>query len=261
MPVLQSVSSPLGLEPRDKFLTMTIENPPAFRVLALYATTVEPDHVLFAGALLDVCTELAAEKNFQLDAVTDWTTLNDAGLAAYDVVMWINSFPQDAEQRSAFERYMENGGAWLGFHVSAYNDRHTNWPWFVDFLGGAVFYTNNWPPLPAALIVDDQTHPVTQHMPAKYAAPAEEWYMWKPSPRLNADVRVLLTLNPSNYPLGTKDLLTDGDIPVVWTNTRYNMVYINMGHSDKSLSLDIQNTLFEDAILWLGRKGDPIAAE
>ena len=68
-------------------------------------------------------------------------------------------------QRDAFEKYMENGGGWLGFHVAGYNDRTTNWPWFVNFLGGAVFYKNNWPPLPAKLTIDDTSHPVTKGLP------------------------------------------------------------------------------------------------
>src|SRR5208282_984776 len=98
--------------------------------------------------------------------------------------------------------YMENGGAWLGFHFSGYNDKDTNWPWFVGFLGGAVFFSNNWPPLPAKLVIDDRTHPVVTDIPDSYESPANEWYIWKPSPRLNKDVRVLVTLDPSNYPLG-----------------------------------------------------------
>ena len=42
-----------------------------FRVLALYTTTVESDHVLFADVLLAFFTKVAAEKNFQFDATTD----------------------------------------------------------------------------------------------------------------------------------------------------------------------------------------------
>jgi len=83
-------------------------------------------------------------------------------------------------------------------------------------------------------------------------SPANEWYTWKPSPRLNKDVKVLLTLSPANYPLGFKDVITAGDLPVVWTNTRYRMVYINMGHGDRIFSSDVQNRLFENAILWAG---------
>ncbi len=147
---------------------------------------------------------------------------------------------------------MAHGGAWLGFHVAAYNDDSTHWPWFVDFLGGAVFFGNNWPPLPAKLIVDDRAHAVTQNLPATFNAPANEWYIWKPSARLNKDVKVLLTLDPQNYPIGLKDTIAGGDCPVVWTNTRFHMLYINMGHGDKIFTSEIQNKLFENAILWLG---------
>ena len=227
---------------------------PIFRALAFYTMTVEPHHVLFAEAAIGFYTALAAKHHFQFDTTTDWSRMNDGDLASYQVVLWLNDFPQTPSQRLAFERYMQTGGAWLGFHVSAYNDRHTGWPWFVDFLGGAVFHTNNWPPLPAALIVEAQAHPVTQGMPPTYTAPADEWYQWKPSPRLNPDVTVLVTLAPSNYPLGEKDLLTGGDIPVVWTNTKFRMLYLNMGHLDKAFDSGIQNTLFENALLWLGQE-------
>ncbi len=54
---------------------------------------------------------------------------------------------------------MQRGGAWLGFHAAGYNDKDTNWPWFVDFLGGAVFHINSWPPLPARLVIDDPSPP------------------------------------------------------------------------------------------------------
>ncbi|MDF2430406.1 MAG: uncharacterized protein JWP44_37, partial [Mucilaginibacter sp.] len=58
---------------------------------------------------------------------------------------------------------------------------------------------------------------------------------------------------PSNYPLGKKDILRDGDIPVVWTNTKYKMIYMNMGHGDQIFDSATQNKMFEDAVLWLGK--------
>jgi type 1 glutamine amidotransferase len=61
-----------------------------------------------------------------------------------------------------------------------------------------------------------------------------------------------LTLDPSNYPIGKKDIITEGDLPVVWTNTKYRMLYINMGHGPAVYADPIQNELFENAILWLG---------
>jgi len=225
---------------------------PLFKVLALYTTTVESDHVDFARDAIPFYKRLAAEKNFEFDTTTNWANLNEDNLKNYQVVLWLNDFPQNEAQRTAFQHYMETGGAWLGFHVAGYNDSYTKWPWFVNFFGGSVFYNNSWPPLPAKLIVDDTSHPVTLQIPAHYTGPLNEWYGWKPSPRLNKDVKVLVTLDPSNYPLGKKDQIPGGDIPVVWTNTRYHMLYMNMGHGDGIFADPVQNKMFENAILWLG---------
>ena len=232
--------------------THTFGQQTSFKVLAFYSTKVEPDHVLFAEGALKFFSGLSATNNFAFDSTSNWDDMNDFNLAKYHVVVWLNDKPSKAEQRRAFQKYMESGGAWLGFHVAAYNDRDSNWPWFVDFLGGGIFHINSWPPLPAKLTVDDRSHPVTRHIPESFISPDNEWYIWKPSPRLNKDVRVLVTLDPSNYPIGFKDVLTSGDLPVVWTNTKYKMLYMNMGHGDKIFTSPIQNKLIEDAALWLG---------
>jgi type 1 glutamine amidotransferase len=227
---------------------------PSFRVLAFYSKTVESDHVEFAEQAIPFFTGVARKHHFAFETTTRWDDLNTQHLTQYQAVLWLNDSPHTQPQRVAFQRYMAGGGAWIGFHASGYNDEDTHWRWFVEFLGGAVFYSNNWPPLPARLVVDDKAHPVTRDLPTSFTAPANEWYIWKPSPRLNKDVKVLLTLDPSNYPLGFKDTLTAGDLPVVWNNTQYRMIYMNMGHGDKIFSDRTQNRLFENAILWLGRR-------
>ena len=224
---------------------------PAFRAVAFYSTNVERDHVQFAGDALAFFTKLSKEKHFQFDSTSDWSNTNDEFLKNYQVVLWINEFPHMEEERRAFERYMNHGGAWLGFHVSGYNDKDTHWPWFVEFLGGAVFYTNNWPPLPAKLIIDQKNHPVTKNIPSAYRSPINEWYQWKPSPRLNKDIQVLVSLDSSNFTIGKKDIIYNGDLPVVWNNTRYKMLYMNMGHGDQVMTDPIQNRMISNALIWL----------
>ena len=227
----------------------------AFKVLAFYSTDVERDHVEFANDAVHFFDSVAKKKNFVFETTTNWEYTNDTMLKKYDVVMWLNEFAHTEEQRRAFERYMDNGGAWLGFHVSAYNDKDTHWQWFVNFLGGAVFYSNNWPPLAAKLIVDDNMHPVTKGLPKNYLAPISEWYGWTPSPRLNKDVKVLVTLDPANHPFGKKDLIQEGDIPVVWTNTKYRMLYLNMGHGDQVLTDAVyQNKMIVNGLMWVAKK-------
>ena len=224
-----------------------------FQVIAFYSPNAEPDHVQFAEGALKFFSDLATRDNFVFESTTEWANLNAAYLKKYQLVIWLTDSPSNPEQRLAFQHYMENGGAWLGFHCAGYNDKDTNWPWYVDFLGGAVFHINSWPPLPARLVVDDRTHSATTNLPDAFVAPSNEWYVWKPSPRLNPDVRVLLTFDPANYPLGLKDVLTGGDLPAVWTNTKYKMIYMNMGHGDKIFTSATQNKLFENAIVSLGR--------
>ena len=225
-----------------------------FHALAFYTDKGEQDHIDFALQAVRFYGDLAKKSNFSLDSTTNWNDMNADKLKNIQLVIWLNDFPHTPKQRKVFEDYMTHGGAWLGFHVAGYNDESTHWPWFVDFLGGAAFFGNNWPPLPAKLVVDDHTHVLTHNLPATFTAPANEWYIWKPSPRLSKNVKVLLTLDPQNYPIGLKDTITGGDCPVVWTNTRFYMLYINMGHGDRIFASATQNKLFEDAILWLGAR-------
>jgi uncharacterized protein len=227
---------------------------PRFKALAFLSEQTEADHVTFGEQAVGALRELATKDDFALDITTHFEDMQLAKLQQYDLVVWLDELPSTPEQREAFERYMDSGGGWLGFHIAGYNDAATHWPWFVRMLGGAVFDSNSWPPMPATLRVEDSTSPVTQGLPQSFVSPANEWYIWTPDPRENQDVRVLLSLDADNYPLGWKDTLVQGDLPVVWTNTHYRMLYLNMGHGDKVFDSPIQNRLFENAILWVGTR-------
>jgi uncharacterized protein len=225
---------------------------PRFHVLAFHTTNVEPDHLQFADDALKLLGKFAEKDNFAIDSSTSWNDLNEEKLQHYQLVVWLNDSPKNPQQRLAFQKYMEHGGAWLGFHFAGYNDKDTNWAWYVDFLGGAVFYINSWPPLPANAVVDDPSHPVTANLPDHFVSPVNEWYVWKPSPRLSKDIDVLVTLDPANYPLGLKDIIETADTPIVWTNKKYKMVYMNMGHGNQITTSAVQNQLIENTLLWLG---------
>ncbi|MDR1555410.1 MAG: ThuA domain-containing protein [Tannerellaceae bacterium] len=233
---------------------------PRFKALVYYTTRAEKAHVDFAEQGLEFFRRLNYGEGFVLEATTDLSAYPYEKLKAYDIVVMLNASPTSAEEREAFRRYMEQGGGWMGFHAAAYNDRHTNWPWFVDFLGGGVFYCNNWPPQPVKIRSDQADHPITRNLPPSFIAPESEWYQWKPSPRENKDVEVLLSLAEENYPLGIKDVVFSGDVPVVWTNTKYRMIYLNMGHGDDEFTDATQKLLFVNAFRWVlstNKKGDP----
>ena len=227
---------------------------PRFKALIYYTQHAEEAHVQFAEQATTFFKKLNYGDGFVLDITTDFSKYPYEKLKEYNVIIMLNTSPNTKAERDAFAQYMENGGGWVGFHAAAYNDKNTHWPWFVKFLGGGVFYCNNWPPQPVLVEVDNEEHPVTKNLPASFVAPASEWYQWTPSPRQNKDVEVLLSLSPKNYPLGIKDVVNFGDFPIVWSNKNYRMIYLNMGHGDEEFIDGTQNLLLVNAFRWVVSK-------
>lgn len=233
---------------------------PRFKTLIYYSNNVESAHREFAEQALKFFHKLSYGEGFLYDKTTDLSQYTDEQLAEYDIQIWLNNSVHSEKERKAFERYMENGGGWMGFHAAAYNDKNTRWPWYLNFLGGGVFYCNNWPPQPALVVTDTDKHAVTKSLPREFVIPSSEWYQWNPSPRKNPDVEVLLSISSKNYPFGIKDVVKFGDFPIVWTNKKYRMIYLNGGHGDECFTDATTNLLYVNAFRWVvstSPKGDP----
>jgi len=168
---------------------------------------------------------------------------------------------------------MEKGGAWMGFHFAGFaltpSAVPQNWDWYhQEFLGSGSYAGNTWRPTSAVLRVEDPRHPATRQLPETFRSAPNEWYKWTNDLRTNASIKILLSIDPASFPLGTgpkaHEIWHSGYYPVVWTNQRYRMLYLNMGHNDldfdqkpnKELSLtfdnETQNRLILDSLLWLG---------
>lgn len=222
---------------------------PRFRVLLYYSDDVEEAHRQFSHQAIAFFDKLTVGEGWILEA--DKTLQGKGDLSQYDVIIMPDVHPGAPEERTLFEHYMEQGGGWLGFHGAGYNDLSTGWDWFREFLGGVRFLCNTWPPQPALLEVETQEHDITRNLPDEFVCPSSEYYQWQPDPRSNPDIEILVSLSPKNFPMGLKDVVFGGDFPVVWTNTRYRMVYINMGHGDECFTDATQNLLFINALRWL----------
>jgi hypothetical protein len=144
-----------------------------------------------------------------------------------------------------------------------------NWNWYHnEFLGAGSYGSNTWRPTSAFLKVEDRRHPATRHLDSIIKASPNEWYRWENDLRKNPDIEILLSIDGSSFPLGTgpkqSEIWHSGYYPVVWTNKRYKMLYVNMGHNDmdyegktnRTLSHTFgnkqQDQLIVDALLWLG---------
>jgi hypothetical protein len=247
-----------------------------FKVIAFYTGKNDLAHISFVHEANQWFPKMAAKYNFAYDSTTNWSQLNLEYLSHYQVVLFLDTRPEDPAQRLAFQKYMESGGAWMGFHFAAFaltpSAYPQNWAWYHDhFLGSGEYVSNTWRPTPAILRVEDQNHAATRGLPPTFKSAPNEWYRWSNDLRTNADIRILVSIDPESFPLGTGpkagEIWHSGYYPVVWTNKKYRMIYFNMGHnnmdyehkfdnSNRTLSYTfenkIQNGLVLDSLLWLG---------
>lgn len=245
-----------------------------FKVIAFYTGNYDQAHISFVKEANEWFLKAGDKHHFQYKATDQWSKLNPDTLLHYQVVIFLDTRPDDPNQRKAFEEYMEKGGTFIGFHFSAFaltpSSYPQDWDWYHEnFLGSGEYVSNTWRPTSAILKVEDRFHPATKHLPAKFKSQPNEWYRWKNDLRNNPDIKILASIDPRSFPLGTgpkaHEIWHEGYYPVVWTNIRYRMIYINMGHNDidyehntnKELSYSFvnvnQNRMILDALDWLGK--------
>ena len=77
---------------------------PKFRVIAFFTAKQDPAHISFVHEANRWFPEMAAKYNFSYDTTSDWRNLNSDFLARYQVVIFLDTRPEDPAQRVAFER-------------------------------------------------------------------------------------------------------------------------------------------------------------
>jgi hypothetical protein len=241
-------------------------NAQAFKVLAFYNGTWDGGHIGYIREALQYFPTLAGANNFSWEATNDWSKLNTANLANYKVIMFLDDACPSA-QRAAFETYMNNGGAWIGCHVTAFNTDPNSWSWYYNtFLGMGAFKTNTWGPTTCPMTTVNPTHPVNAGIPATWTGPVNEYYGWNVDVSTKSNFKVLqsLVFTSGTAPVGSdpNQQWRSGSWPLVWTNTNYKMIYTNFGHNlvdyannNANLSYThssaTYNKLILNSILWL----------
>ena len=250
-----------------------------FRVIGFFTGKEDLAHISYVHEANKWLYETSKKYNFIYDSTNNWDNMNDSFLSQYQVVLFLDTRPEKPEQRNAFEWYMKNGGAWMGFHFAAfamdYSAVKDDWHWYHDeFLGSGQYVSNTWRPTSAVLRIEDKNNPMLKGLPGKFKSQPNEWYRWSNDLRKNPDIDILLVIDSSSFPLGTgpkqNEIWHDGFYPVAWSNKKYKMVYVNMGHNDmdyehkydstnRTLSYTFDNKNQEqfiiNALLWLsGRK-------
>jgi hypothetical protein len=244
-----------------------------FKAIAFYTAKNDQAHISFVHEANRWFAIMASKYNFRYDSTNNWNNMNPGFLANYQVVIFLDTRPDSAIQREAFRNYMENGGAWIGFHFSAFaltpSDFPQDWDWYHNqFLGSGEYKGNTWRPTPAILRVENHNHSSTRNLPDTFVSSPNEWYSWKNDLRKNPDIQILISIDSTSFPIGTGPKLYEiwhsGYYPVVWTNKNYKMLYVNMGHNDidyenktnkelsRTFNNPVQDKLVIEALLYFG---------
>ncbi|MEU8199477.1 ThuA domain-containing protein [Microbispora amethystogenes] len=225
----------------DPVLAPLPHNPDAdYNVLVFSRTTgFRHDHIPHTVAAIQ---KLGIEQNFnvdvydpQLSTVTLPTSpfLSLDTLKKYDTIVFESNVghpgPLNSTEQPNFEAYMNQGGGYVGIHGAADSFELRTWPWYGNLVGG--FFTNHpngqngfgqcGSCIHAEVVTEDNTHPATAHLPAKWMT-VDELYNFDRNMR--ADVHTLLSLNEDSYQrslnsgnAATNPLrLMNGDHPIAW---------------------------------------------
>ncbi|MGY0002426.1 ThuA domain-containing protein [Micromonospora sp. I033] len=159
-----------------------------FRVLVFSKVTNFYHDSIPAG--VTAIRQLGEQQGFTVEATTDAGAFTDANLARFDALVFnnTNSTPTsgdllDADQRAAFQRYIRNGGGWVGLHAASASER--NWAWY-EGLVGTIFdqhpdFSATGGTFPGRIKVLDHAHPSTKDLPELWER-SEEWYNWRTNP-------------------------------------------------------------------------------
>jgi len=257
------------------FITINSTTFAQTKVVGFFTAKADRAHISFVHEANKWFSKVAKENDFTYDSTNNWDNLNKEFLKKYDVVLFLDTRPESDAQRKAFEEYMEGGGASMGFHFAAFaltpSDFPQNWDWYHNtFIGAGQYKSNTWRPTSAVLRIENKKHPVTKGIPETFKTQPCEWYRWEKDLKLNRDITILMSVDPSSFPLGTgpkqHEIWHEGYYPIVWTNVKYKMIYTNMGHNDidyegktnKQLSSSfgnpVQDKFYINCIKWLGTK-------
>lgn len=191
--------------------------------------------------------KLAQEQGWELELTEDAGAFTRENLARFSAVVWLSTTGDllNAQQKAAFESYIDNGGGYLGIHAAA--DTEYNWPWYGELVGA---YFHSHPHNQSAVIqIENRNHPATRHLDTSWRH-FDEWYNFQSNPR--SQVEVLMSLDESSYAPGAGAM---GDHPIAW----YQRVgagrafYTGLGHTIEAYSNPNFVQHIKGALIWVGR--------
>jgi type 1 glutamine amidotransferase len=173
----------------------------------------------------------------------------DDNLKNYEIVYFANPTGNDFSQSgavgqvamAAFEKYMRNGGAYIGTHSATdFEKGNGGWAFYSDLLG-ALFDHHDGDGTPGSVVIQDAAvnHPVVRGLPKVYST-QDEWYYQLRNPEGRDGITILAKLSTDQR-------------PVIWTH-EYDgggrMIYTIRGHNMSRYQEPWFRQLFLQGVMW-----------
>lgn len=220
------------------------------RVLAFSRTAgYRHESIATAQAVLQA---LAPRHRMQVTASEDAARFTPASLAAFDVVLFLNTTGDvlDAAQQSALQAFVETGGGWVGVHAAA--DTEYGWPFYgASLLGNGAWFASHPAIQGAGVLREDATHPASAHFAAGFTF-TDEWYNFRANPRSGA--QVLLRLDETSYAPGAGAM--GADHPIAWARAvgAGRAFYTGLGHRAETFRDAAFQRHLVAALHWSGQR-------
>lgn len=201
--------------------------PKNFRAL-VFSKTLLYRHASITNGIAAI-KKLGEEYQFKVDATEDSSAFTSENLAKYKVVVFLSTSGDvlNDEQQTAFQKFIEGGGGFVGIHAAAFGGSATEakWPWYGELL--CASFTKHSAILPADVVMEDRENISMRHFPPRWKH-TDEWYNFTATPR--PKVHVLASVDETTYHGGTMEK----DHPVVWCKNagKGRMWYTALGHTD-----------------------------
>ena len=207
--------------------------------ILLFSKTTAFRHGAAISSAKQMFDSLARAKNWFLYETEEGGIFNEEQLQAFDLVIWNNSTGPvlNDDQRAVFEKYLLNGGGYLGIHGSG--DFSHKWSFYTDSIICADFSHH---PIKnqiqkATIYLDDEVDS-TWTIPPVWAH-EDEWYVFHNNPQ-EKGAEILYWLDGNKIdPSGNLLFIRDKDFgmgskhPVAWSKNlgEGKVFYTSIGHT------------------------------
>lgn len=175
---------------------------------------------------IEAIKALGEAHGFKVEATESARPFTNDNLKRFAAVIFLSTTGDvlGPRQQRAFEKYIGDGGGFVGVHAAA--DTEYNWPWY-ELLIGTRFDSHG--EIQEATVV-----PTEAFGRASFPSPwtrRDEWYNFTHRPK---NVRVVLKLDTDSFK-GSKH---DDDHPIAWYQEvgRGRAFYTGLGHTKESFS-------------------------